>query len=347
MNTKFPALRTLLDKSAGISLNRRLTLSLLAIILLFALNVATHFWGSFARTESMFAYRNSVSAQQLATAVSQQLEEQRKQILVLATLRETTVEPLGEEDRRQAREGLRLISNSINRLGSVTHEDTQLLFDALWKESQFLLPAWQQFYSNYNDKEWRPPDGKPDAPDHYDAAWEHLLALEVQQRFLAGEQAAVIDRTIAFTDRINAASFFASILLSSILGFFLVRYTRQSLGHLKMGAQRFGSGDLHYRIEDIKDTGGTRRPRPRLQRHVRQAAQRHRAGQASQGGRRRGQPGQEPVPHQCQPRVAHAAECHHRLRRDAVRRAGRHHRGEQEAVSEGPGQDHPSPASSC
>ena len=255
MINKFPSLRTLRNKSGGMSLSRRLTLSLLAILLLFALNVATHFWGSFVRTDSMFAYRNSVSAQQLATVIGQQLEEQRKQILVLAALRETTDEPLGEEDRNQAREGLRMLSASISSMGAVIHEDTRLLFDALWKESQFLLPAWQQFYSNYNEKEWQPPDGRPDAPDHYEATREQLQALEVQQRSIAEEQAAVIDRTIALTDGINAASFFASILLSSILGFFLVRYTRRSLSRLKTGALRFGSGDLDHRIDNIRDTG--------------------------------------------------------------------------------------------
>ncbi len=39
------------------SLRRRLTLSLVTILILFAINVGTHFWGSFARNESMIAYR--------------------------------------------------------------------------------------------------------------------------------------------------------------------------------------------------------------------------------------------------------------------------------------------------
>ena len=51
------------------SLRRRLTLSLVTILILFAVNVGTHFWGSFARNESMVAYRNSVTAAQLSTEV--------------------------------------------------------------------------------------------------------------------------------------------------------------------------------------------------------------------------------------------------------------------------------------
>ena len=51
------------------SLRRRLTLSLVTILILFSINVGTHFWGSFARNESMEAYRNSVTAAQLSTEV--------------------------------------------------------------------------------------------------------------------------------------------------------------------------------------------------------------------------------------------------------------------------------------
>ncbi|MDH3994814.1 MAG: two-component sensor histidine kinase, partial [Gammaproteobacteria bacterium] len=67
------------------SLRRRLTLSLVTILVLFAGNVGTHFWGSYARNQSMIAYRNSVDAAQLSTEVEQLLEDQRQQILVLAT----------------------------------------------------------------------------------------------------------------------------------------------------------------------------------------------------------------------------------------------------------------------
>ena len=38
----------------------------------------------------MIAYRNSVTASQLSTQVEQLLDDQRQQILVLATLRDTT-----------------------------------------------------------------------------------------------------------------------------------------------------------------------------------------------------------------------------------------------------------------
>ena len=76
------------------SLRRQLTLSLITILLLFAINVGTHFWGSHARNESMDAYRNSVDAAKLSTEVEQLLEDQRQKILILAALRDTTEDQL-------------------------------------------------------------------------------------------------------------------------------------------------------------------------------------------------------------------------------------------------------------
>ena len=237
------------------SLSRRLTLSLLAILLIFSLNVGTHFWGSFARTESMTAYRASVDAQQLATSINLQLEEQRKRILVLATLRETTDDVLSDEDRGQAEGNIDIIADSIARLGEATHDVMRPQFDELLRSSEELLPAWHDFYQNYNTRDWQPASPTPDAQAIYDRVHTQLLDLEARQSFIADQKAAIIDRTIALTDRITAIGFLASIFLSSTLGFFLIRYTNSSLKRLKTGTLRIGSGDLNYRIDNIEDAG--------------------------------------------------------------------------------------------
>ena len=237
------------------SLSRRLTLSLVAILLIFSLNVGTHFWGSFARTESMNAYRDSVSAQQLATAVALELEEQRKQIRVLAALRETTEDRLSGEDQEQAEENIRAINEAVTRLGASTHDVTRPQYDALWQAAQELLPAWRTFYRKYNDVAWQSPFSAPDAPELYDDVRQKLVILEERQAFISDQQATIIDRTIALTDRITAISFLASVFLSSILGFFLIRYTNRSFSRLKTGTLRIGAGDLNYRIQGIEDAG--------------------------------------------------------------------------------------------
>ena len=234
------------------SLRRRLTLSLVTILTLFAVNVGTHFWGSFARNESMIAYRNSVEAAQLSTEVEQLLEDQRQQILVLATLRDTTEDQLDDKELQQAENGIVTIIGKIQRLGKLGHSVNELHYEQLWASSSNLLEGWLEFYRNYNI-----PEIEMDMNDPlpYLEASQRLKELEQQQAFIAVQRAAIIDRTISLTDRITVIGFFSSILLTAILGFFLVRYTNNSLKRLKTGTERIGSGELNYRIDNIDDSG--------------------------------------------------------------------------------------------
>ncbi len=84
---------------------------------------------------------------------------------------------------------------------------------------------------------------------------QRLKELEQRQAFIAAQRANIIDRTISLTDKITIIAFFASIFLTATLGYYLVSYTNRSLKRLKKGTERFGSGDLDYRIDDIDDTG--------------------------------------------------------------------------------------------
>ncbi len=234
------------------SLRRRLTLSLVTILVLFAINVGTHFWGSVARNESMEAYRNSVTAAQLSTEVEQLLNDQRQQILVLATIRENTGDQLEDSEYQQAKQQISAIRNRIRQLGRLSRDVTRLHYERLLESSDKLLEAWSRFYDNYNN-----PNYKADADDPmpYLETSQRLKELEQHQAFIAVQRANIIDRTIALTDRITVIGFIASIVLTAVLGFILVRYTNRSLKRLKRGTERIGSGDLSYRIDNIDDAG--------------------------------------------------------------------------------------------
>jgi len=232
------------------SLRRRLVLSLFTILILFAVNVGTHFWGSYARSESMIAYRNSVTAGQRSKEVEQLLENQRQQFLVLATLRETTDEPLDSVELQQAEDDIRNITVKVRELGELSHGVTQPHYQKLSSSSNKLLDDWLEFYRNYNDDAFE-IDANDPLP--FMEAQQRLQELERRQSFIAIQQANIIDRTIALTDRITVIGFLASIFLTATLGIFLVRYTNTSLKRLKTGTERIGSGDLNYRIDDFDD----------------------------------------------------------------------------------------------
>ena len=101
-----------------LSLRGRLYLFSGAILILFAINVATSLWGSFARNESSLAYQAAVTAAQLTAELEQNLQNKRQQVLVLATLRETTDDPLEDSELDQARADLDIIAERLRHLGA-------------------------------------------------------------------------------------------------------------------------------------------------------------------------------------------------------------------------------------
>ena len=234
------------------SLRRQLTLSLVTILVLFAANVGTHFWGSYARNESMAAYRDSVTASHLSTEVEQLLEDQRQQVLILATLRETTDDQLESAELQQAEKAIETIVGKIQELGKLSTGVTELDYERLWKSGNQLLKDWLRFYRGYNNPEFELDVNNP-LP--FLEVNQRLQALEQRQAFIASQRADIIDRTIALTDRITLIAFFSSIFLTVILGYYLVSHTNRSLKRLKKGTERIGSGDLNFRIDNIDDTG--------------------------------------------------------------------------------------------
>ncbi len=239
-------------RPGNLSLRARLYLFSAAILTLFAINVATHVWGSFARSESLVAYRDTVTASQLITDLEQSLETNRQQILVLATLRETTDQPLGEQEQLSALEDIDNINQRLRRLGGLGGEGTDAYYRRLHESAGSLIDEWQRFYNNYNtDKALFDFDSSIT----YNDTQQRLQELDKRQEFLAIQRSNAIDRTITLTDRITVIGFVTTIAVTMLLVIALIRSTNASLHRLKTGVQRFGSGDLTHRIDSRRDAG--------------------------------------------------------------------------------------------
>ena len=129
-----------------LSLRGRLYLFSGAILILFAINVGTSLWGSFARNESSIAYQEAVTASQLTAELEQNLQNKRQQVLVLATLRETTEEPLDASALDQAYADLEIIAERLRQLGGFGGEDLEAYYRRLHDSVTALLEEWRQFY---------------------------------------------------------------------------------------------------------------------------------------------------------------------------------------------------------
>jgi hypothetical protein len=133
-----------------LGLRARLYLASGSILLLFAFNVGTHLWGSYARSESVLAYRDATEATTLVRNIEQGLSTENQRVQVLAALRETNA-PIGETQREQANDELTSISDQLRALGGLSNTDTETAFRAFYKPAADLLNEWMLFYGNYND----------------------------------------------------------------------------------------------------------------------------------------------------------------------------------------------------
>jgi len=240
-------------RNRSLSLRARMYLFSAAILTLFAINVATHVWGSFARNESLLAYRDSVTATQLLTELGQSLEAHRQRVLVLATLRETTDDSLGQEEQQAAVEDLNSMASQLRGLGAISAEGAEDYYRRLHQSASTLLADWRQFYDDYNSTSRE--IALDTASVAYEDTLERLEELDGQQERLAVERSAAIDATISLTDRITVIGFVTTIAVTLFLVISLIAKTNASLRRLKKGAQRFGSGDLSHRIETHHDAG--------------------------------------------------------------------------------------------
>ncbi|MDC6459962.1 HAMP domain-containing sensor histidine kinase [Luminiphilus sp.] len=236
--------------TARLGLQARLYLASASIVMLFAFNVATHLWGSYARSESVLAYRNATEATALVQSIQQGLTTEHQRVQVLAALRETNA-PIRSTQRDQANAELTAISDQLRGLGGLSDVQTEAAFRDFYKVSSDLLNEWARFYQNYNNGAL--PTQLTAAI--YDASVDKLRLLADKQNAVALERSTVIDNTIQLTDRITIIAFISSITITLILILTLIRTTNASLFRLRVGVERFGAGDLTHRIDENRDAG--------------------------------------------------------------------------------------------
>ena len=75
--------------TARLGLRARLYLASASILMLFAFNVATHLWGSYARSESVMAYRIATEAAGLVRGIQQGLATEHQRVRSPAPKRST------------------------------------------------------------------------------------------------------------------------------------------------------------------------------------------------------------------------------------------------------------------
>ena len=99
---------------------------------------------------------------------------------MLATLRETTEEPLDAAALEQARTDFDIISERLRELGGFGGEELEPFYRRLHDSATALLDEWNQFYENYNDTTATP---SVESALSYNKTKQHLQELGPKTEF--------------------------------------------------------------------------------------------------------------------------------------------------------------------
>lgn len=228
------------------SLRQRISFSIVLILAFFAINSVTYFWGSQQRSVGLGALQLAIAGQLRAHETKQLIENKNKEIQVLLTLKESNAEQLDSTELLLAKRGISEIDDKITSLEGFLSSYTEGAYSLLQQRHKTLRDAWLLFLDEYNSS--RQSYTSEQLLTAYQLVYNGLTAFQSRESQNAEQQTVQINKIIKLTDTINIFVFLFSILLTSALGFILIRYTNRSLQHLQQGVQHVSDGDLSYRI---------------------------------------------------------------------------------------------------
>ncbi len=234
------------------TLARRLTISIFGVLALFAVNVVTFAIGNHAIRESLDAVSDSVRGQVNAGELRQRMDTLHKQLLVLLTLRESAGQGASEAEADRARAEITAMGSLVTRMSRNTTDVSRPAHVTLQAATDALFGDWNHLLDELRSGR-KPALSADQLKERHAGAALALEAFDTAVTEVSREESGAVEQTGRITGRVVTAVFLASIALTAMLGFLLMRHTNESLFRLRRGTVRIGRGDLEYRIPVLAD----------------------------------------------------------------------------------------------
>jgi signal transduction histidine kinase len=255
---------SLLHRLANPSIRARLVGAFLVVLLLFAVNLAVHFWAGHRRRVSLNQLRASTERSALTATLAGEFEDRAREF---AVARQVPLTAAQVDDLVARVDGLMALTRQLeSSLEGVDRPQGQRFLAT----ARSVLDTWRRAYQAMRGEDRAiegPPRGpvpraggrpapapQPDlsATATVDLNAALLPALERLRRTEergADRAAADLQRVSALTDQVALGTFVGSILAALLVSTWLWRSIAVSLRRLREGTVRLAAGDTHYRIE--------------------------------------------------------------------------------------------------
>ncbi len=230
------------------SLRRRLALSTLAILALFALNLGIYIWGTQQRSEAQEQARLAAERRQLTQRLEQELANLRRLTeLTMQTADDAAPLPQGTLDSFE--EGVSAVRASTTQLLHWTAVDAQVPVLAFERAAGELFATWRAQLGSIGVDPVQAATAQVRAEalarEVGDEQLPKLAAAEQRIADLANARSYEVGR---LTNRWTVGIFLASGLLAALVAFLTSRRLTRALAALNLGARILGAGARAHRI---------------------------------------------------------------------------------------------------
>lgn len=243
------------------TIRRRLSLSFLVILLLFALNLVLYFWGNQRRETTVEALRRAVSRQALISGLNQNLKDIQKQVTLLSQITADTngapaeqARQAGTADRAEtAQFGVQLhkIEQEIDELHALAETEALPNIEAFAEAYRKLAASWRIFYESFGSDQTKAITelAVRVEPLTEDVIERRLPQLQNDENARVEAASANFYRVVRLTDRTTILIFAISAVVAIGVAVMTSGQLTRGLLQLKAGAAAIGIGNLGGQIE--------------------------------------------------------------------------------------------------
>jgi signal transduction histidine kinase len=234
------------------TIRRRLSLSFLVILLLFALNLVIYSWGNTRRQLTAEALRRAVARQGLISELSQNLNDLEKQVKLRGQVAtENTQAGVAPEDIAQFKQQLLGVEDEIQKLSDLAEPEARADFASFADAYRQLSSSWQIYFENFGRNQTKAITEMALGvePLTQEVIQKRLPQLKSDEKTRVNSASANFSEVALFTERMTLLIFALSAAVALGVAVLVSGRLTRGLGRLEEGVSSIGSGDLDRRIE--------------------------------------------------------------------------------------------------
>ncbi len=242
------------------TIRRRLTVSFVAILILFGLNLAVYFWGKHQQNTTVDVLQRAINRQLLVSSIHQDLTNVQKELALLSEVAPDAAKGgAAPEQIAQFVGKLQAIKKQLQQLRSLSDAQERVTLEAMDKDYETLAGAWRTFYENFGVNQSKAILALATVADPISQrlVQQVLPQLQDDEKLRVEVATSNFNRVEALTDRISLIMFLVPTIIAALVAFRVSRHLSSGLEKLKQGASQFGQLQLEHRIDiDTKDELG-------------------------------------------------------------------------------------------